>query len=273
MTSPANVPQQPLYSTHAALSAAKQFISPNPEGLKLLFWPLNADTPAALETSGLAVMAAGPKHPDPDVLAPYWDAAAGAWHPVSKRPISEPKVSEIVVQMGDVSQWEREWEERHWECQVEDNRLAEYVAQGRGVCNGCGAARPPAVKRGVSVVVRGTGGVGEGEDEGGGGGFVTVHDYVSTVHPWLLGLRGDILGALGTSTDNDDPLPAETELMVSCRLLDKLRMEQRADWIRNARKQPSPGFSLRELMEQNGEAHLGPFGGFPLIMRQGPRRE
>jgi hypothetical protein len=100
-----------------------------------------------------------------------------------------------------------------------------------------------------------------------------VHDYVSTVHPWLVGLRGDILGALGTSTDNDGPLPAETELMVSCRLMDKLRMEQRADWIWNARKQPSPGFSLRELMEQNGEAHLGPFAGFPLTMQQGPRRE
>ncbi len=53
MASLANVPQQPPYFTHAALSAAKQPISPNPKGLKLLFWPLNADTPAALETSGL----------------------------------------------------------------------------------------------------------------------------------------------------------------------------------------------------------------------------
>ncbi|KAG7285805.1 hypothetical protein NEMBOFW57_008099 [Staphylotrichum longicolle] len=254
MASPANNPQQPPYRTHAALSAAKQFISANPEGLKLLFWPLNADTTAALETSGLAVMAAGPKHPnpdpDPDVLAPYWDAAARAWHPVSQLPISEPKVSEIEVQMRDVSGWERDWEERHWECQLEDNRLAEYVGQGKGVCHGCG----------VSEVE--------------GGGYVTVHDYVSTVHPWLMGLRGDILGALGTSTDNDDPLPAETELMVSCRLLDKLRMEKREDWIRNARKQPSPGFSLRELMEQNGVAHLGPFGGFPSgFLQQGPIRK
>ncbi|KAK4144853.1 uncharacterized protein C8A04DRAFT_27351 [Dichotomopilus funicola] len=82
-------------------------------------------------------MAMGPKHPDPDVLAPYWDASAGTWHPISKQPISEPKVSEILVQMRDVMEWERTWKELHWECQLDDNRLEYYEQQGDGLCHGC----------------------------------------------------------------------------------------------------------------------------------------
>ena len=33
--------------------------------------------------------------------------------------------------------------------------------------------------------------------------FVTVHDYVSAVHPWLLSLRGDILQAAGDVTNDE----------------------------------------------------------------------
>ena len=35
-----------------------------------------------------------------------------------------------------------------------------------------------------------------------GEGFVTLHDYLSAVHPWLMSLRGDIIGALTTTFDN-----------------------------------------------------------------------
>ncbi|KAK3300704.1 uncharacterized protein B0H64DRAFT_470748 [Chaetomium fimeti] len=276
MTSLTNNPPQPPYPTHAALEAAKQFVSHTPNGLKLLFWPLNADTSPALETSGLAVMAAGPKHPDPDVRTPYYDAAAGAWHPVSQRPISEPRVSEIVVRSWDVSDWARSWSELHRECADGGFEVA-AAERGEGWveggCRGCGAVRPPVPEGDVSVVVRGTGGVGEGEGEG--GGYVTVHDYVSTVHPWLVGLRGGILGAVGTTSGNNAPLPAQTELMVSCRLMDKLRVEEREDWFRNAGKKPSPGSSLGELSGPRVEAHLGSFAGLPSFMLQpkGPRRE
>ena len=281
MASPANITHnQPPYPTQAALQAAKQHISHTPDALKLLFWPLNADTGPALETSGLKVMAAAgpnPKYPDPDVRVPYYDTAAGGagvWHPISKLPVSAPKVSELVVQAWDVADWARGWEDLHWEHELEDNRISEHVARGEGICHGCGVARPPAPKGDVSIVVRGTGGVSEDED----GGFVTVHDYVSTVHPWLVGLRGDILGAVGTASGNDDPLPVETELIVSCRLLDKLSVQKREDWIRNARKQRSPDdfiSSLRDPSQQSGEAYLGPFGGFhpDPFMQQGRRRE
>ncbi|KAH6619421.1 hypothetical protein B0J18DRAFT_492232 [Chaetomium sp. MPI-SDFR-AT-0129] len=274
VTSDAQV-QQPPYPTYAAISEAKRVIKPNRSGLPLLYWPLNADTPATLKASGLAVMAMGPKHPDPDVLTPYWDASAGTWHPVSKQPISEPKVSEILVQMRDVMEWERTWKELHWECQLDDNRLEYYEQQGDGLCHGCGVPKPAWVTGDVSILVKGTGGGGEGEGEGGEGGgcFVTVHDYVSTVHPWMVGRRGDILGALGTSTGRNGPLAQETELMVRDRIMDWLSLEKREEWVRHTKKQPPPGWiNPRRLMQPNGMGQLSPFGGFP-VSHQGERNE
>ena len=42
--------------------------------------------------------------------------------------------------------------------------------------------------------------------------YVTVHDYLSVVHPWLLGLRGEIFTAMNVG---DEPLPENTKLMVN----------------------------------------------------------
>ena len=44
------------------------------------------------------------------------------------------------------------------------------------------------------------------------GEFLTVHDFVSAVHPWLLGLREDILAAEGVL--DAKPLRQDTKLMV-----------------------------------------------------------
>lgn len=254
----AGIPQplQPPYPTYAALRAAQQAVFPSAAGGKLLFWPLDGPT---LETSGLAVMA---RPTDPDARAPYYDAATGAWHPASQLPISEPRASSITVRVSELQDWEDNWEDMHCEHVAGEEVGDDHdggVAGGRGDwC--CGTARPVGIKD-ASVVVTGTGGVTEGGG-GGGGGFVTVHDYVAAVHPWLMGLRSDILGALGTLNGDDAPLPAETELMVNCNALDDLMMEKRAEWIRLTKKEPapvSPRFSLRELMARNGVTHLGLF--------------
>ncbi|KAK3934461.1 hypothetical protein QBC46DRAFT_399728 [Diplogelasinospora grovesii] len=243
-------PIQPPYPTLAALRAAKQAVLPSAAGGKLLFWPLDGPT---LETSGLAVMASPT---NPDVRAPYYNATTGVWHPVSQLPISEPRVSSITVHVSELQYWEDNWEDMH----------CEHVAGDEGDDDGdaggdecCGTARPVG-KKDASVVVTGTGGVTEGG--GGGGDFVTVHDYVMVVHPWLMGLRSDILGALGTLNGDDAPLPAETELMVSCNALDDLMMQTRAEWIRLTKKEPvapPPGYSLRELMARNGRTNFGLF--------------
>lgn len=45
-------------------------------------------------------------------------------------------------------------------------------------------------------------------------GFVTMHDYVSTIHPWLMSLRKDILESHLHAFAADKPLPPETEFVV-----------------------------------------------------------
>ena len=46
-------------------------------------------------------------------------------------------------------------------------------------------------------------------------GVLTIHDYLSVVHPRLMDLREDILQAAGDLLDYI-PLPADTRLMVDC---------------------------------------------------------
>lgn len=60
-------------------------------------------------------------------------------------------------------------------------------------------------------------------------GFVTVHDYLSAVHPWLMGMRGDMLAAMGTAQGDDAPLPNETELLVSVLSLESLIIDTKED--------------------------------------------
>lgn len=51
----------------------------------------------------------------------------------------------------------------------------------------------------------------------GGEGFVTVHDYVSALHPWLMNMREDIVKAKGVL---DQPVLLVTELFVDCSALE-----------------------------------------------------
>ncbi|KAK4244337.1 hypothetical protein C7999DRAFT_35301 [Corynascus novoguineensis] len=72
------------------------------------------------------------------------------------------------------------------------------------------------------------------------GEFLTVHDYVSTVHPWLMGLRGDLLAALALmAAGQDDPLPPETNLMATWGTPYKIKVVREQDWIRRYTKPAS----------------------------------
>jgi hypothetical protein len=50
---------------------------------------------------------------------------------------------------------------------------------------------------------------------------------MSTVHPWLLNLKRDILGAMFMV--EDDPPPLDTELMVAFATQDMLLVQQKAE--------------------------------------------
>ena len=107
----------------------------------------------------------------------------GAFHATSKEPISDPNISSVVVGFNDLDRWESAWTECHnqhdhigpapagmrygpltdydpvWDSDKEEHRLG---------C--CEEARPRG--KGIRIVVWPT-----------SGDFITVHDYLSTVHP------------------------------------------------------------------------------------------
>ena len=90
----------------------------------------------------------------------------------------------------------------------------------------CGTQRPRG--KAFSVVVK--------PSASSGKEFVTLHDYLSTVHPWLMSLREDILGAMGIL--DDEPLAAETKIMVDYSAPESLDMYKEAEWIGLTRKLP-----------------------------------
>lgn len=64
-------------------------------------------------------------------------------------------------------------------------------------------------------------------------GFITVHDYVSTVHPWLMSRRDELV-KIARECDVGPTSPAD--MMVDCNALENLRMSDSASWIRHKSK-------------------------------------
>ncbi|OTA63180.1 hypothetical protein K449DRAFT_381678 [Hypoxylon sp. EC38] len=176
---------------------------------------------------------------NPDFLEPYFrgDGERQNWHPVSQAPLTEPKVSSITVHVDELEDWEDNWLNFHQDHsdpdagneRFEDGKLTvlwgelpDYKEgkdeEGRPahllMC--CGSTRPRGKEGGM--VVKPT-----SED------FITVHDYLSTLHPWLLSHRDDILTSMGLF--DDKPLPQETKLMVNYDMVNCLMMYDRSEWI------------------------------------------
>ncbi|KAI1398155.1 hypothetical protein F4819DRAFT_469383 [Hypoxylon fuscum] len=193
---------------------------------------------------------------NPDSLEPYFQGQK--WHRASQSPLTEPKVSSITVHSDDINRWEDQWLDYHqdhseppdedeegeeWDSSmVQWGALPDYNEdedeEGPAhllMC--CGTKRP----RGkvTSVVVKPT-----------STSFVTVHDYLSTVHPWLLNMRGDLLAVMGLW--DDKPLPPETKLMVDYNALESLKIYNQEEWVRLRRKRPNQ--LLDAMFLQQGDA-------------------
>ena len=225
------------YPTYEALRAACVPVAGAPNSAKLLFMPVQGTVQSAIE------VLSDPK--DPDTRTPYYDQAAGTYHPVSALPISEPKVSSITVLVSELDYWEEDWLDMHeghsepdappgafpeakWGtlsddgCDEDDKLVSDD--DGPQLLRCCKQDRPHGKNAKLTIKPSKAW---DGRD----GGFVTVHDYVSALHPWVVRLRGDILGAMGTADGLDEPLGDEMDLVVSCGALHRLRMEPRTSWI------------------------------------------
>jgi hypothetical protein len=220
---------QPLDS-YEAIHRAQEPVWLSPDA-KRVVWSLNSDIATSIHISD---------GKNPESLEPYFSKAtaddhAGTWHPASKSPLTEPKISSVVVKVSLLEDWENDWldwHRGHVELDVENEdesmvRIGELPdfdpekdEEGpKHLLRCCESERP----RGKDVTIEVKAGLHSEED------FTTIHDYVSTVHPWLFNLKKDILGA--TSLFDDDPLPLETELMVTFGTPHMLLVMQKAEWM------------------------------------------
>ncbi|KAI4915887.1 hypothetical protein J4E90_004333 [Alternaria incomplexa] len=173
---------------------------------------------------------------DPNIATePYGDKTASTttWHPVSQLPLTEPKISSVIVHIDSLEDWEVQWLEIHRFCHdPEENgedpeeflfgELSDYNSDSDEeeephLLRCCRANRPR--KKGETLLVKAS------------GAYVTIHDYVSAVHPWLMDRREDIFGAEGDLLKNE-PLAAGTKLMVSG-LPDEVHFYTVEDWRRS----------------------------------------
>ncbi|KAJ9129620.1 hypothetical protein NKR23_g12498 [Pleurostoma richardsiae] len=212
------------YGTYNALRAAGTMVAGAPHSAELLFMPVQGTVQSAIEVLS--------DPGDPDTRTPYYNQVAGTYHPVSTLPISEPKVSSITVHVSELEDWEENWlnvHEEHSEPDAPDGfpdaKWGKLSGSGGGdddddddepqLLRCCKQDRPRGKNAKLTIKPSKAW---DGQD----GGFVTVHDYVSALHPWLVRLRGDILGAMGTADGLDEPLENETDLLVNCDALHSL---------------------------------------------------
>ena len=146
------------------------------------------------------------------------------WHPISQASLTVPKVSSITVKVDELNIWQEFWEEYHRHSEDRDMETAIFSEEDEEgndeLLECCGDGRPPTAPE---LVVRAS-------DKP----YVTIHDYVSAVHPWLMGLRDNILQALNVM-DGPAPLPSDTHLMVNWDAPYDLTMMEAERWLQHQR--------------------------------------
>ncbi|KAJ9149706.1 hypothetical protein NKR19_g5527 [Coniochaeta hoffmannii] len=190
-------------------------ISPDASRIR---WSLNGP----LETS-ISIVQIGREFDPDEVPEPYYlgdkDGHEGnpTWHPFSRSPLSEPKVSSTKLWVNPLDDWDYFWwvvHEGHTEPDAtydpaevlyESPPEGDPYPEEKKLVRCCGEDAPPG--KGTDLVVRATG----------DGGFVTVHDFLSAVHPYLMSRRDEILEAMALDVGRPGkrPFGRETKLIVT----------------------------------------------------------
>jgi hypothetical protein len=186
------------------------------------------------------------------------------WHAFSQLPLTEPKVSSLRLCVDPLDHWDYHWMEKHDQHLFLDEKRAGnvpddevlfgplppeaadkdgYLDPGDEHMLVCCREKRPLGKE-VKVVIKPAAGEGRG--------FVTIHDFISTVHPYLMARRDEVLEAMSENPGRiGTPFGSETWLFViwySARYVDVL---DEADWMRTRRRRPGPGKkSTRKEMER-----------------------
>ncbi|KAK4109031.1 hypothetical protein N656DRAFT_831756 [Canariomyces notabilis] len=220
-----SIPAQQIPS-YEARKEAGEFVKLSAD-VRRLRWSLNGPLATSIQ-----VMKDRWVDPDPDAAPPepYCqqedDGTIASWHAVAQSPYTEPKVSSVTIRVDPLEHWEMDWLEMN----------EPYPNDPDGSC----AVGERPVDKDARLEVKAA------------GEFLTIHDYVSAVHPWLMGLRGDLLAALAlTAAGQDDPLPPETRLMAVCGWPDEVEVLREQDWLAEYTK---PASKVPELATSAGPA-------------------
>lgn len=164
---------------------------------------------------------------DPDApLEPYYQQTGEGtgWHAIAEMPLTRHKISSVTVNIRPFERWAEDWEESHRHAdpgipgcvfgEAEDEETDPPLLR----C--CGEERPSDT---APVLVRAS-----------AKPYLTVHDYLSAVHPWLMERKGRILAALGVWDGR--PLPADTKMAVRYAGYDSLGVCVWEDWLASARR-------------------------------------
>ncbi|KAL2130728.1 hypothetical protein VTI74DRAFT_6057 [Chaetomium olivicolor] len=209
---------------------------------KRLFWRLNGPLEGAIQVASSEYYEPG------DVMEPYF-GPDGSLHPVSQASLMEPPVSSHTVRVGCIDAWEQDWAEMHWRCRdgpvngLYTRRLGprpddETFDPNIYLLECCGQKRPWAYDNYLQVAAQGE--------------FLTVHEYVSAVHPWLMAMRDTLLDVLG-KMDGQRKWPPETKLAVLYLGPGPLRIGHEDKWAWWHRKPPVPHPARDQLSAEERE--------------------
>ncbi|KAH0439161.1 hypothetical protein CcaCcLH18_02956 [Colletotrichum camelliae] len=149
-----------------------------------LYWTLQGPL-----SSALFVM---PNNLDPDAPreAYFQQTLSGtSWHPIAQEPVTEQPVASLTVQEVHLSDWQNEW----------------YTMNQEGFDDDVQPAPEDFPLEFKPLVVTASS----------PGAFVTVQDFVSAVHPWLMGQRNQILRARNIDDEEYTPGPDERLLITA----------------------------------------------------------
>lgn len=207
------------------------------EDARRIRWLLNGPL-----TTAVSVMQHHQIDPDDAVFESYYRTLEGgepSWHPISQSPYTTPKVSSITTWVDPLDEWLGYWLERHEKSVIEgdfdpakarfgplpETGYSSYEKEtGRYLEACCGTERP--VNKGTKLLVKAT------------GDFLTIHDFLSVVHPYLMARRGDIVATMREEQYRTTPVPAETELFVSLTYSNPhfLLVSDEAEWLKEHEK-------------------------------------
>ncbi len=164
---------------------------------------------------------------DPDgPLEPYFQQTISGtkWHPIADMPLTRHKISSVAVTLSAFTRWAEDWEQAHQHAEPGDPGCvfgeAEDDETDPPLLRCCGESRP---RDTAPLLVRAS------EQP-----YVTIHDYVSAVHPWLMDLKDKIRSAMGVWDGR--AIPRNKKLVVINAGNDNLKIRDWNSWLIQARQ-------------------------------------